>query len=107
MHAQDVVRQSTEQAQKIAEGAGLNLAFRSEPGQVILASVLERFGSKLERLLFDKMKDEDVLRSYYELRGMMDLCEDMGDSIRQATQIVGRSTIQQKLRQHRRQEEES
>lgn len=106
MNAQDVMNQSADQASKIVEGASLNLALKSQPGQVILDAILTRFADKLDHLVMDPLRDEDVLRVYYELRGMVELCEEMGESIRQATQLVARSSIQSKLRVKRDNQEE-
>jgi len=99
MDTNDIVKQSAHQAQQIAEGAALNVAFRSEPGQVILGAMLDRFADVLERLVLDPLSDEQVLVVYHEMKGMIALGESLGDSIRQATQAVARSTMQDKLRQ--------
>ncbi len=101
-NAQTVVNQASQQTSVIAEGAGLNLAFKSEPGQVILASILDRFADKLERLIVDDLSEAQAIQLWYELRGTVSLCDDLGDAIRQATHLVAKTTIQDKLRQQRR-----
>ena len=93
-----IIEQNADQAAKIVEGASLNVALKSQSGQVILDAILTRFADKLDHLVMDPLKDEEILRVYYELRGMVQLCEEIGESIRQATRLVARSSIQSKLR---------
>lgn len=100
-HAQEMVNQAADQAAKIAEGAGLNIAFKSQPGQLILGSIMDRFADKLEQLLFDRQTEESVLRLYNELQGILQVCGDLGDSMKQAVQVVARNSIQSKLRTQR------
>lgn len=99
MDTNEAVNQSAHQAQQIAEGAALNVAFRSEPGQVILGAILDRFAEMLETLVLDPLSDAEALVVYHEMKGMIALGDSLGDSIKQATQAVARSTMQHKLRQ--------
>lgn len=103
MNTSDVVKQSSHEAQKIAEGAALNVAFRSEPGQVILGAMLDRFADVLEHLVMDPLSDEQALIVYHEMKGMLAMGESLGDAVQQATRAVARSTMQDKLRQQQRQ----
>ena len=107
MNAQDVVNQSAQQTARITEGAALNVAFKTPSGQVILDAVTDRLAVKLDSLINDKLTENQLCVIAYEIRAIAQLCGDMGDSIKEATRLVARSTIQDRLRQQRRNQEGS
>lgn len=108
MNAQEAVEQSSKQHAQIVEGAKLNMAFKTDGGQVIAESIVEAVAKKVEDMLWQRsLGDEEALKRLYEIRGILDVAEGMGDAITLAVSAVSRNAVQSRLRvQTRRQSHE-
>jgi hypothetical protein len=94
----DPAQQAVNQATRIHEGASLSLAFKSEPGQIIVGALLERLVTMLDHFVMDPMSDDQVLKAYYEMKGLLGMLEDVGTSIQRATEAVMRNGVKQRLK---------
>lgn len=93
----DTAQQAVNQAARIHEGASLSLAFKSEPGQIIVSAMLERLVAMLDHFVMDPLSDDQVLKSYYEMKGFLGMLDDVGVSIQRATDAVMRNGVKQRL----------
>lgn len=93
----DSAQQAVNGAAQIHEGASLAIAFKSQPGQLILEAVLSRLVEKMEHLILDPLKDDEVLRTYSEIKGMLGVFEDLGYSVKRASEAVMRNGVKSRL----------
>ena len=93
----DTAQQAVNSAARIHEGASLSIAFRSDPGQIIVSAILERLVTKLDHFVMDPMSDDQVLKAYYEMKGLLGMLDDVGVSVQRATEAVMRNGVKQRL----------
>jgi len=97
-HAQAVVDQAAHQTAQIIDGSKLNLAFKTDSGKVILDSMIQAVATHLDDLVHEPMSDEEVLKRVYQMRGILQVLDGMGDAIKAAIRAVSRNAVSVKLR---------
>jgi hypothetical protein len=88
-----------QQASIVSEGTALSIAFKSQPGQIILGSMIDRLGEMIDDLLTGNMTDDKLLVKLYEARAIVSVCGSMGDSINAAISLISRRSVASALRQ--------
>jgi len=86
-------QQELREGQKIADGARLEMAFKSEAGQVILASLEKPLGEDLNYLLFSPATDAELLTRLYEVRGALRHLSALGEKMRAAKAFISRRAL--------------
>lgn len=95
--SKDAAAQATQASEDLNQGAQLLMAFRSEPGQIILGELVAIVREQLEALLFEPLDDAEALAKLNACRAFIQLHDVAGDKIRLTLTTIARKTIQQKL----------
>jgi hypothetical protein len=85
------------EAELVAEGSALTIAFKTGPGQVILQAFSARAQTDIEIIIFDAKTEEEILAAVNRLRAFIMLSSDMGDSIKRAARAIASKALQTKL----------
>lgn len=98
MNAQHVVDQADAQNAQIVEGAKLGMAFKTDSGRIIAESLIEAVSNHVDTMLWENLSDENVLKVLYQIRGILEVTQSMGDAIRSAVSAVSRNAVAGRLR---------
>lgn len=91
--------------EKVQDGAKLDLAFKSEPGGVIVDAILANLSDHIDWVLHSSgMHPDDILKKVYQIHGIVDLMSGMGDMVGFARDFVVRKAEKEQLRYARREE---
>lgn len=86
-----------DQVKIVMEGSKLEMALRTENGQLIEAAIVDGLSANINRLLSEDLSPDDILKTVYQCRGIVAAIGGVGDKIRHALGILARKTAKQGL----------